>query len=238
MIRRLHRHLREISYHSARRRPTRWTRLADRAFFAAPALALLTTAWLHFGSVNSAPRKPEILRLGTALDGTPDVRLIGDSGMPGWPPRAYGEIELVTEGLRSGFPLVSRVGDGPLRIEFARPLLGSPPAPLDDPAMRAAAGAVIEAQGSAELRDRWAGRQRSRTLWLGLAGNFSLWWLAYLATMLLALQAMRLAAWAAGELGRRRRIDRRRTGRCLACGYDVRAIPWSERCPECGALLE
>ena len=31
---------------------------------------------------------------------------------------------------------------------------------------------------------------------------------------------------------------RRRRGRCVACGYDLRAQPAGRRCPECGALPE
>jgi hypothetical protein len=49
------------------------------------------------------------------------------------------------------------------------------------------------------------------------------YWSAVLTT--LCLPALRIAAW-------RSRNFRGRTGRCRACGYDLRATP--DRCPECG----
>jgi hypothetical protein len=50
-------------------------------------------------------------------------------------------------------------------------------------------------------------------------------WLPMLASMLLIL------AWWEWRAVARRRADRS-AGRCVVCGYDVRATP--ERCPECG----
>ena len=50
------------------------------------------------------------------------------------------------------------------------------------------------------------------------------WWSVVLSTALLPVaQALRGA----------KRVRRRRSGRCAACGYDLRATPG--RCPECGA---
>jgi hypothetical protein len=54
-------------------------------------------------------------------------------------------------------------------------------------------------------------------------------WLPYWSAALLT--AAPPAAWLAGRARRRRRV---RAGRCLRCGYDLRATP--ERCPECGAV--
>ena len=44
-------------------------------------------------------------------------------------------------------------------------------------------------------------------------------------------------AWLASSAGRRRRA-RAASGRCIACGYDLRATPQGGRCPECGAVPE
>ena len=54
---------------------------------------------------------------------------------------------------------------------------------------------------------------------------------AWLTVSMLRLAAMAVAA---GRRGRQRRDGLR----CAECGYDLRASVLSERCPECGALLE
>jgi hypothetical protein len=42
------------------------------------------------------------------------------------------------------------------------------------------------------------------------------------------------ASWAAGWVrGMLKRRSRRRRGRCIACGYDLRGIEGA-KCPECG----
>jgi hypothetical protein len=49
-----------------------------------------------------------------------------------------------------------------------------------------------------------------------------------------ASAALILSVAALGFAQVKRRQDRRRAGRCPACGYDLRATPQGGRCPECG----
>ena len=71
----------------------------------------------------------------------------------------------------------------------------------------------------------WNGHETIRVWHAGVAVP---WW--YLALLACATPAQMLAK----ALWRQRRSERRRrSGRCLACGYDLRATP--ERCPECGS---
>jgi hypothetical protein len=63
--------------------------------------------------------------------------------------------------------------------------------------------------------------------------EYSFWPFA-LATAV--LPATSTGIWAIALVGRRQRSARASQGRCLTCGYDIRATP--DRCPECGAVPE
>lgn len=237
-LRSLRRQLREIEYHSARRPSTRWSRMSDIAFFTAPVLAVAVTVWMHHAAIRSDADELTILRLGTSLHGEPIALIVTESGEPGWPARPFGEIDLLVLGARTGFPFFTRTEPGALRITFARPLPAAPPDPLADPGMRRAATSAIDLAGSMLLQTHWHGEARARTHWLAIAGNVGIWWFVLLLSMTLLIQFARFGTWLVNESRRLRHQQRRSRGKCPSCGYDTRANVWSERCPECGAVLD
>jgi hypothetical protein len=75
-----------------------------------------------------------------------------------------------------------------------------------------------------EIRERWHRR-------LDVVRESTPWWTLTVATIVLPL------VWLCNSARQRlRRLSRRRSGRCISCGYDLRASVGC--CPECGAGID
>ncbi len=102
-------------------------------------------------------------------------------------------------------------------------------------------GAAVALWGG-ETGVRTAGSSRPRA-WVanGIVWSMLLVIAAWLIVSLVRVGALFVAVArlgglpaAAARTGREER--RRRSGQCIACGYDLRGSRYSERCPECGTL--
>jgi hypothetical protein len=65
----------------------------------------------------------------------------------------------------------------------------------------------------------------------------SVWYFGRLGLLLLAVATLGMLLslpWAFKEVREQETKDRREQGRCLKCGYDLRAHRAGDRCPECG----
>jgi hypothetical protein len=82
-------------------------------------------------------------------------------------------------------------------------------------------------------RVEWRLFERDWTMLPGVYGNTTEFWFELIWPLLLSLPlSIRLCWIVCASYSRRQRF--RRAGRCLACGYDLRAA--HGRCPECGAV--
>jgi hypothetical protein len=246
LVRAIRRKLREIRYYSAARPSTAWSRAADIAL-AVGLLAAFPVAWttdrgLSKGSIaasisgklfahtdgsiwaatNSA-LSPQLVPAGATPHGAFDLAI--RSERRGWPfPSSWSRAE----------PALSVELYVPRRtLENAELSLGS--------ALRetiASAASEPEEEEALEMLRGTAGGSGAEALHLrGWVANTMVW-----ALML------PLAAWAVVGLARlvwlpietRRvesRLQRTKSGRCAACGYDLRGNPFGGHCPECGAML-
>jgi hypothetical protein len=75
--------------------------------------------------------------------------------------------------------------------------------------------------------------------WLALLVVPIAWGVAIVPRWLIIAWGVPTLIWWAWDTTReRRRAHRLATGRCLACGYDLRGTPERKTCPECGAEQE
>lgn len=246
MLRRVRRFLRSIEYHSARRQRTVWTRLTDAALFAGPFLALAVVLVLHGVLPRDASPPPAAGMIGRSppgawaawsLDEWVDVErymIVGEYSLRlrhevrGWP---------LESGRRSSPPVLSS------RRTFPEPggdMLG-------EPAIQAAVNQAIARTIRPDLRPELdptifvamtERRDVSTIHLLPFMGNFVLWWCLFALLLPLVVQMLRLGAWFVEGVRGTRQARLHSRGLCPSCGYDVRGILWSERCPECGSLLE
>jgi hypothetical protein len=108
--------------------------------------------------------------------------------------------------------------------------------PEGDP-IRRAIEVSLRQEGPHELLDALDSRPRTRVIWYGWLASALMWWVALtlliVFTLTLAEYAWRIRRARLGARG----AERAATGLCPACGYDMRGLEFSERCPECGALV-
>lgn len=246
MLRRARRFLRSIDYHSARRTRTVWTRLSDAALFAGPLLALAIAVVLHSAMPRDASPPPAEGMIGRSppgewaawsLDEWVDVErymMVGTF-----------TVQLPLE--VRGWPLESGRRAWPAAVTSQRTFPEPGGEMLGDPAIRAVVEEAIKRTLRPEHRPDLdptifaamsERREVSRFHLRPFLGNVLLWWFLLALLLPLGVQLLRLGAWFGEGVRGTRQARLHRQGLCPSCGYDVRGIVWSERCPECGALLE
>jgi len=70
----------------------------------------------------------------------------------------------------------------------------------------------------------------------GWVANVVVWSLVLVVAASLAVAGLRFASFLLALKRSDRAQRRRRTDRCVTCGYDLKGNPFGDRCPECGTL--
>ncbi|MCH8165161.1 MAG: hypothetical protein IH889_06090 [Planctomycetes bacterium] len=245
VVRMIRNKLRLIRYYSADRPRSVWGRATNIAFAAALALTAPAVWLVDRAYVLRVSQLHISGRLNESADGTvwggvvPDVGLrspVGDDSV------MSGMFQLAIGTEHHGWPFESsrRHPRAQLGLDlFAR---GEPQADVDLPAgspLRAAIELALLEAGHDEAVALWQGElpavSHRLSAWLA---NGVVWYLLLSYTAWLGISFSRFTSRVV-QVGRHaRQQQRHREGRCVACGYDLRASEFSERCPECGTLAE
>ncbi|MHC4991405.1 MAG: hypothetical protein ACYTGC_10525 [Planctomycetota bacterium] len=239
MLRAIRNKLREIDYYSATRTSSFWRHMADRALVLSLVLAW-PCAWLMTVVVQTPGRTVTTVgRLAEHPDGSVTGWLIDDDlAMRRHRGEVIGGFELTLLERVQGWPFATRRDVQPprLTLDLYREPQARPDARLaaDDP-LRAAIGGALDESGPAELAEAWRiSDPPGRPVWRGWIASTMVW-----AVLLAAGSSLSIAVLAYGSRWRRakhlrRSAERKLSGKCGHCGYDLRGLEFSEVCPECG----
>lgn len=235
-FRAVRRWLRDIRYHSARQRKSRWTRIMDAALLASPLVALAAAVGTNYLPGRSNTRTLLTGRVATTSAGEPVVWSVERTPDAALFLTPVGDFSVSQASIERGLPFAGMHIDAPPALDPFRPALRSQPTP--PPAAAAAIESFIGRELPSDVAARYrAGESHSAMSLAGVAANFAVWWLVVLVATWLIVQSLRAMSSVGGAAGQLRTERRRRAGRCVQCGYDVRGSAWSARCPECGAVL-
>lgn len=244
-LRAIRQRLRLIRYYSANRPYDRWSRTLDIALVGA-LVAAWPAAWVLDGAYV---RAGEPFVISGNLYEDPDERVWAWTPPPPDPPEDvrgdatfYGAFRIEVRGEDRGWPFVTshrpRRLNSNVNVFETNTSAAASELPADAPARRAIDAILAESVGDRFAAAVWSGSliepaYRARG-WIanGLVLTVLLVIAAWLTVSLLRLASLFHVA----ERQQRAEVLRREA-RCSACGYDLQGNLFSERCPECGAVV-
>lgn len=153
--------------------------------------------------------------------------------------RPYGTFVLHVPQQQGGLPFVSSRRSLPMRVEvdlFSEPDVEWLSELSAEHPVRAAIDEAVRQRGGFAL-ELWEGAMVPSTRsWGVMAVNAICWWIALHIASSVVIALLRAGAFV---MQQRRTVYQRQMrllGKCAACGYDLRGLEFSERCPECGEL--
>jgi hypothetical protein len=246
--------LRRMRYYSAAQERTGWSRAADAALFISLGLAIPAT-WLCDRQIEDVETLASVSgTLTVQPDGSfiarvsnPEERLGEGPGMAD--ENFWGFFRADVDRIKRGFPLTtSHVTRKPVVSVWPR---------QDRPQLRESD--VDARQGSAFYEDvirpaveassrpeaiavahwfRYPDPARTEPQWGAWAAGVMLWWVSLFAIGSVLILVARLATFGFLRQKAVKELALSAQGRCPFCGYDLRGLEFSERCPECGELQE
>ena len=241
MLRRLRRQLALIRYYSADRPRSAWDKAMPWAVVAALVLAPIATVLGDRGVRRGTGATQVFGRLTNEPGGS--VRAVV---VP--PERAYdpmdddtrADVTLHIPETRYGMPFTSTRELRPARVDLSYPDRGArvnAVLPAGAPERRALERALRNDGRS----DAFAAFTRTSPVRVpnpgGWIANSIAWWFVLAVGFVLALRLAQVTTLVYGRKHQLRRRELAREGLCHNCGYDLRGIEFSPRCPECGAVV-
>lgn len=247
MFRWWRRKLRLIGYYSASREETIWTRLGDVALVLSLLLAF-PAAWMMDTQVRRAT--PSLMLVGlvrydasgeliaTVMNEEESLVVPAEGGV------YWGSFRLTSREEERGWPLMTSTVF--LEPEFVltragRQEIAAPITDEDRAQLRDAVLAGIERRNEptfTRIAEQWqSGGVRVEQHLFAWVGGTALWWISLFVTFSVLLVVCRFATIFLTNNRRAKERMLQAEGKCARCGYDLRGLEFSDRCPECGGLL-